>query len=64
MRSSTALATDLIQAAIDNLFDDAILISADADCVSAAKLAQNRTGKRVIHVHIRPQGQKLRNACW
>lgn len=60
----TALATDLIQAAIDNLFDDAILISADADFVPAVELVQNRTGKRVIHAHIRPQGQELRNACW
>ena len=44
----TALATDLIQAAIDDLFDDAILISADADFVPAVDLVQNRTSKRVI----------------
>ena len=60
----TALVTDLIQAAIDNLFADAVLISADADFVPAVELVQNRAGKRVIHAHIRPQGQELRNACW
>ena len=60
----TALVTDLIQAAIDDLFDTAVLISADADFVPAVELVQNRTGKRVIHAYIRPQGQELRNACW
>ena len=34
----TALVTDLIQAAIDDLFDTAVLISADADFVPAAEL--------------------------
>ncbi len=60
----TALATDLIQAALDDLFGEAILISADADFVPAVELVQNRTNTRVIHAHIRPQGQELRNACW
>ena len=60
----TALATDLIQAALDDMYDAAILTSADADFVPAVELVQNRTGKRVIHAHIRPQGQELRNACW
>ena len=60
----TALATDLIQAALDDLFDDAILISADADFVPAVELVQNRTRKRVIHAYFRPLGQELRNACW
>lgn len=60
----TALVTDLIQAAIDDLLDIAILVSADADFVPAVELVQNRTNKRVIHAHIRPQGQVLRNACW
>ena len=36
----------------------------DADFVPAVELVQNRTGKRVIHAYIRPQGQELRNACW
>ena len=60
----TALVTDLIQAAIDDLFDIAVLVSADADFVPAVDLVQNRTSKRVIHAHFRPQGQALRNACW
>ena len=60
----TALVTDLIQAAIDDLLDIAVLVSADADFVPAVELVHNRTNKRVIHAHIRSQGQVLRNACW
>ena len=61
----TALVTDLIQAAVvDDLLDIAVLVSADADFVPAVELIQNRTAKRVVHAHIRPQGQQLRNACW
>ena len=59
----TALVTDLIQAAMDNLFDDAILISNDADFVPAVELIQNRTTTRVIHAGIR-SGRQLQNACW
>ena len=60
----TALVTDLIQAAIDELFDIAILVTADADFVPAVELVQNRTSRRVIHAHFRGRGQELRNACW
>ena len=59
----TALVTDLIQAAMDNLVDDAILISNDADFVPAVELIQNRTTTRVIHAGIR-SGRQLQNACW
>ena len=59
----TALATDQIQAAIHKLFDDAILASAAADLVPTVEFVPNRTGKRVIHAHIRPRGQGVRNAC-
>ena len=34
----TALATDLVELAVDNLFDSAILVSADADFVPAVDL--------------------------
>lgn len=60
----TALVTDLIQHAIDGLFDCAVLVTADADFVPAVEFVQNRTPCRIIHAHIRPQGQELRNACW
>ena len=60
----TALATDLVELAVDNLFDSAILVSADADFVPAVELVQRRTGKRVIHAYFRPRGQELRNTCW
>ena len=60
----TALVTDLIQAAVDNLFDDAILISGDADFVPAVEFIQNRTSSRVIHAHFKHQGHELRKSCW
>lgn len=60
----TALVTDLIQAAVDNLFDDAILISGDADFVPAVELIQNRTTARVIHAYFKHQGHELRKSCW
>ena len=60
----TALVTDLIEAAIDDQFDVAILVSADADFVPAVELVHRRTNKHVIHAYFRPKGQELRNACW
>ncbi|MDE0263751.1 MAG: NYN domain-containing protein [Bryobacterales bacterium] len=60
----TALATDLIEAAIDDQFDGAILVSADADFVPAVELVHRRTNKHVIHAYFKPKGQELRNACW
>lgn len=60
----TALVTDLIQLGIDDMFDYAVLVSADADFVPAVEFIQNRTQRRVVHAHIRPQGAELRNACW
>ncbi len=60
----TALATELVELAVDTLFDSAILVSADADFVPAVELVQRRTGKRVIHAYFRPKGQDLRNRCW
>lgn len=60
----TALTPGLISAAIDNLFDDAVLISTDTDFVPVVELVQNRTGRRVIHAQVRPQRQRLLNAYW
>ena len=60
----TALVTDLIEAAIDDQFDVAILVSADADFVPAVELVQRRTSKHVIHAYFKPNGQELRNAYW
>ena len=59
----TALVTDLIQAAMDDLFDDAVLISGDTDFIPAVEFVQNRSTKRVIHAHF-PRSGPLRTKCW
>lgn len=60
----TALATDLIEAAIDDQLDMAVLVSADADFVPAVELVQRRTNKHIVHAYFKPKGQELRNSCW
>jgi hypothetical protein len=60
----TAIVTDLIQLAIDDMLDTAVLVTADADFIPAVEFIQNRTSKRIVHAHFRPEGQNLRNACW
>lgn len=60
----TALVTDLIQLAVDNMFDSAVLITADADFIPAVEFIQNRTEKRIVHTYFRQGGHDLRNACW
>lgn len=60
----TALVTDLIQLASDSMLDCAILVTADADFIPAVEFIPNRTDKRIIHLHFKPEGQALRNACW
>lgn len=54
---------DLIQFAIDEVYDQAILVSSDADFVPAVEFLQKRM-KQVSHVGFRGQGQEIRNACW
>lgn len=60
----TALVTDLIQLALDDMLDCAVLVTADADFIPAVEFIQSRTDKRIIHGYFKPEGQALRNACW
>lgn len=60
----TALLTDIIKAAFDNTFDQAVLISEDSDFVPAVKFIQERWTKQVIHAYFRGRSDELRNACW
>ncbi len=59
----TALVVDLIQMAFDDIYDRAILLSADKDHVGAVTFIQQRS-KQITHVWFKHKGQTLRNACW
>ncbi|MBI4468397.1 MAG: NYN domain-containing protein [Acidobacteria bacterium] len=60
----TTLLTDLIKAAFDNTFDQAILLTEDSDFVPAVEFIQERWSKQVIHAFFRGKSDELRNACW
>ena len=60
----TALAIDMIQLAIDNVYDVAILGSTDADLCPAVRFIYERTGKPVYHLWFPNTGHELRNACY
>lgn len=59
----TALIVDLIQLAFDNIYDRAVLISADRDHVGAVEFIQNRM-KPITHLWFGHEGHFLRKACW
>lgn len=58
-----ALVIDLIQQAMDDVYDRAILLSSDADFVPAVQFLQKRM-KQVTHIGFRGYGSEIRNACW
>ena len=60
----TALLTDLIKAAFDNTFDQAILVTEDSDFIPAVKFIQERWTKQIIHAFFRGRSDELRNASW
>lgn len=59
-----ALLTDIIRAAFDNTFDQAIIITEDSDFVPAVKFIQERWTKQIFHAYFRGKSDELRNACW
>lgn len=59
-----AILTDLIQCAFDDTFDQAILVSGDADYVPTVQYIQRKTDKQVVQAFFRNCGTQLRNACW
>lgn len=59
-----SLLTDLIRAAFDNTFDQAILISEDSDFVPAVLFIQERWTKQIVHAFFRGKSHELGNACW
>lgn len=60
----TSIAVNLITAALDNLYDAAFLLSADADHIPAVQLIQDRLGKEVIFAGFRSGSDNIRKACW
>lgn len=59
----TAIIIDMIQLAIDDRYDRAILIAADRDFIGAIKFIQDRM-KRVSHVWFSNKANNLQAACW
>lgn len=60
----TAIVTDMIQMAYDNVYDVALLGSADADLCPGVKFIFERMGKPVYNLWFRGGGHNLRNACY
>lgn len=60
----SAILTDMIRMAHDNIFDVAVLASNDADLASAVTFVQDRFGKHVYNMWFKGLGVTLRNACW
>jgi uncharacterized LabA/DUF88 family protein len=60
----TALAVEMIELAIDDVYDVAVLGSTDADLCPAVKFIYQRTGKRVFNLWFPKTGHELRNACY
>lgn len=59
-----ALLTDIIRAAFDNTFEQAIIVTEDSDFVPAVKFIQERWTKQIVHAYFRGKSDELRNACW
>ena len=58
-----ALLTDMIQFAVDNVYDIGVLGSTDADFCGAVKLVNDRMGKPTYNLWF-DGGHNLRNACF
>lgn len=60
----TAIITDMIQMAVDDLYDIAVLASQDADMCAAVDFIQQRTNKKIFNLCFPQKGVQLRNSCW
>jgi hypothetical protein len=56
--------TALFEGAISNSYDVAVLISNDADYVSAIHFIQNHLNKEIVHVGFKDGGAEVRSAAW
>lgn len=59
----TLIATDMIRLAWENLYDSAVLITADEDLAPVVRFLATK-GKRVLHGKFPPKGAVLSRDCW
>jgi uncharacterized LabA/DUF88 family protein len=60
----TGLMTDLFVQALNDTYDVALLLSDDADYISAVTALQARFSKKIVHAGFGGPGNRLRRACW
>ena len=60
----SAIITNMIQMAHDNIYDVALIGSNDADIAPAIEFIQQRLGKHVCHLWFPGKGDTMRNTCW
>lgn len=60
----TAILTDMIQMAHDDVYDMAVLASNDADLCQAIEFIQDRLGKHIFNLWYPGIGDSVRNVCW
>ena len=59
----TAIATDMIRLAWEQVYDIGILVSSDADLVPAVEFLSLR-GRKIVQAGFPPIGSALATACW
>ena len=59
----TLVATDMIRLAWEELYDAAILVTADSDLVPVVKFLATK-GKKILHGRFPPLGAQLAQSCW
>ncbi len=59
----TAIATDMIRLAWEQVYDIGILVSSDADLVPAVEFLSLR-GRKIVQAGFPPKGSALATACW
>jgi len=59
----TAIVTDMIRLALEDVYQVGVLVSSDADLVPAVEFLELR-GVRIIHAGFPPHGSFLSKACW
>jgi NYN domain-containing protein len=59
-----AIITDLLSMAFDDNYDNAVLVSGDADYAPAVQYIQKKTDKQIVQAFFKSHGDQLRTACW
>lgn len=59
----TTIVIELLQYAIDNIYDKALLVSGDADFIPAIEYIQQK-GKQIIHAGWQGKSYNIAKTCW